>query len=150
MAGPGSSMSIELGRYGVPSAFVMPAEAWTLGTGPRAAMRGIAALTFGVSWLSPPPRHGPRGPDRKLKTMSDTPPDRLSVNPDSPHYDADLLERGIGIRFKGVEKTNVEEYCISEKWVRVAAGKTMDRKGNPMTIKLQGDVEAYFRDTAEG
>ena len=84
------------------------------------------------------------------KTMSDTPPDRLSVNPDSPHYDADLLERGIGIRFKGVEKTNVEEYCISEKWVRVAAGKTLDRKGNAMTIKLQGDVEAYFRDTAEG
>jgi len=60
------------------------------------------------------------------------------------------LERGIGIRFKGVEKTNVEEYCISEKWVRVAAGKTLDRKGNPMTIKLQGEVEAYFRDTAEG
>lgn len=85
-----------------------------------------------------------------LKTMSDTPPDRLSVNPDSPYYDADLLERGIGIRFKGVEKTNVEEYCISEKWVRVAAGKTVDRKGNAMTLKLQGEVEAYFRDTAEG
>jgi hypothetical protein len=94
---------------------------------------------------------GPRCPDRKLKTMSDTPPDRLSVNPGSPYYDADLLERGIGIRFKGVEKTNVEEYCISEKWVRVAAGKTVDRKGNAMTLKLQGDVEAYFRDdNAEG
>ncbi|NQE63027.1 hypothetical protein E1H18_3283 [Caulobacter sp. RHG1] len=93
---------------------------------------------------------GPCGPDESQKTMSDTPPDRLSVNPDSPHYDADLLERGIGIRFKGVEKTNVEEYCISERWVRVAAGKTLDRKGNAMTIKLQGDVEAYFRDTAEG
>jgi hypothetical protein len=89
-------------------------------------------------------------PHPSWKTMSDTPPDRLSVNPDSPYYDADLLERGIGIRFKGVEKTNVEEYCISEKWVRVAAGKTLDRKGNPMTIKLQGEVEAYFRDTAEG
>lgn len=81
--------------------------------------------------------------------MSDTPPDRLSVNPDSPHYDAAALERGVGIRFKGVEKTNVEEYCVSEKWVRVAAGKTLDRKGNPMTIKLQGEVEPYFRDVTE-
>jgi hypothetical protein len=94
--------------------------------------------------------HGRQAQTESQKTMSDTPPDRLSNNPDSPHYDADLLERGIGIRFKGVEKTNVEEYCISEKWVRVAAGKTMDRKGNPMTIKLQGDVEAYFRDDSEG
>ena len=94
---------------------------------------------------------GPPAQTKAEKTMSDTPPDRLSVNPGSPYYDADLLERGIGIRFKGVEKTNVEEYCISEKWVRVAAGKTMDRKGNPMTIKLQGEVEAYFRDdNAEG
>ena len=81
--------------------------------------------------------------------MSDTPPDRLSVNPDSPFYDAAALERGVGIRFKGVEKTNVEEYCVSEKWVRVAAGKTLDRKGNPMTIKLQGEVEPYFRDDAQ-
>ena len=81
--------------------------------------------------------------------MSDTPPDRLAVNPNSPFYDEKMLERGIGIRFKGVEKTNVEEYCVSEKWVRVAAGKTLDRKGNPMTIKLQGEVEPYFRDDAE-
>ena len=66
-----------------------------------------------------------------LKTMSDTPPDRLSVNPDSPYYDADLLERGIGIRFNGVEKTNVEEYCVSEGWILVAVGRTLDRKGNP-------------------
>ena len=77
--------------------------------------------------------------------MSDTPPDRLSVNPDSPHYDADLLERGIGIRFKGVEKTNVEEYCISEGWVKVPAGKTLDRKGNPLMLKLKGQVEAFYR-----
>ena len=82
--------------------------------------------------------------------MTDTLPDRLSSDPRSPYHNAELLERGIGIRFKGAEKTNVEEYCISEKWVRVAAGKTLDRKGNPMTIKLQGEVEAYFRDTAEG
>ncbi|HQR91222.1 MAG: glutathione peroxidase [Caulobacter sp. 12-67-6] len=78
--------------------------------------------------------------------MSDTPPDRLATNPDSPFYNAELLERGVGIRFKGVEKTNVDEYCVSEGWVRVTAGKTMDRKGNPMTIKLQGEVVPYFRD----
>ena len=77
--------------------------------------------------------------------MTDTPPDRLSNNPKSPHYDAALLERGIGIRFKGVEKTNVEEYCVSEGWVRVAAGKTLDRRGNPLTVLLRGVVEPYFR-----
>lgn len=77
--------------------------------------------------------------------MSDTPPDRLSVNPDSPHYDADLLQRGVGIRFKGVEKTNVDEYCVSEGWVRVSAGKAKDRAGNPITIKLKGPVEPYFQ-----
>ena len=81
--------------------------------------------------------------------MSDTPPDRLSVNPDSPFYDADLLERGIGIRFKGAEKTNVEEYCISEGWVRVTAGNAKDRFGNPLTIKVHGPVEPYFRDKTE-
>jgi hypothetical protein len=81
--------------------------------------------------------------------MSDTPPDRLSINPRSPYFEAELLERGVGIRFKGVEKTNVEEYCISEGWVRVAAGNTRDRKGNPLTIKLSGPVEAYFRDLPE-
>ena len=76
----------------------------------------------------------------------DAPPDRLSNNPKSPFYDAALLERGIGIRFKGVEKTNVEEYCVSEGWVRVAVGKTVDRHGVPLTMKLSGTVEAYFRD----
>jgi len=77
--------------------------------------------------------------------MTETPPDRLSNDPKSPFYDAALLERGIGIRFKGVEKTNVEEYCISEGWVRVAAGKAVDRRGNPLTVKLSGVVEPYFR-----
>lgn len=77
--------------------------------------------------------------------MTDAPPDRLSNDPKSPHYDAALLERGIGIRFKGVEKTNVEEYCVSEGWVRVAAGKAVDRRGNPLTVKLAGPVEPYFR-----
>ncbi|PXA74356.1 DUF3297 domain-containing protein [Caulobacter sp. D4A] len=78
--------------------------------------------------------------------MSDTPPDRLSANPDSPFYDAAAMERGVGVRFKGVEKNNVDEYCVSEGWVRVTAGKTVDRKGNAMTIKLQGEVVPYFRD----
>ena len=78
--------------------------------------------------------------------MSDTPPDRLSNDPKSPFYDEAALARGVGIRFKGEEKTTVEEYCVSEGWVRVAVGKTLDRKGNPLTVKLQGPVEPYFRD----
>lgn len=72
-------------------------------------------------------------------------PDRLSTSPSSPFYDAAILERGIGIRFKGEEKTNVEEYCVSERWVRLAVGKTMRRDGTPMTVKLQGEVVPYFR-----
>jgi len=78
--------------------------------------------------------------------MSDTPPDRLSNDPRSPFYDADVLARDVGIRFKGAEKTNVEEYCVSEGWIRVAAGKALDRYGNPLTIKLTGAVEPYFKD----
>jgi hypothetical protein len=81
--------------------------------------------------------------------MSDTPPDRLSNNPESSFYEPELLTRGIGIRFKGVERHNVEEYCISEGWVRVAAGKSRDRRGNPLTLKLSGPVEAWYRDAAE-
>jgi len=77
--------------------------------------------------------------------MTDILPDRLSVNPKSPHYDEALLTRGVGIRFNGQEKTNVEEYCVSEGWIRVTAGKSLDRHGNPMTIKLKGTVEPYFR-----
>lgn len=80
--------------------------------------------------------------------MSDTPPDRLSLNPRSPHFDAELLQRGVGIRFNGVEKTNVEEYSVSEGWIRVAAGRSRDRFGNPMTVKLKGTVEPYFEDVA--
>lgn len=78
--------------------------------------------------------------------MSDTPPDRLSLDPRSPHFDAELLKRGVGIRFNGVEKTNVEEYSVSEGWIRVAAGKSRDRFGNPMTIKLKGTVKPYYED----
>ncbi|HQT76760.1 MAG: glutathione peroxidase [Rhodospirillales bacterium 20-64-7] len=81
--------------------------------------------------------------------MSDTPPDRLSNDPRSPFYDEAALSRGIGIRFKGVEKTNVEEYCVSEGWIRVAVGKTVDRRGHPLTMKVNGPVEPYFRTDAE-
>lgn len=79
--------------------------------------------------------------------MSDTFPDRLSVNPESPHYNEALLQREVGIRFNGKDKTNVEEYCISEGWIRVAAGGAKDRFGNPMTLKLKGKVEPYFKDS---
>jgi hypothetical protein len=78
--------------------------------------------------------------------MSDLPPDRLSADPSSAFYDSDILERGVGVRFKGVDKTNVEEYCVSEGWVRLTVGTTVDRAGRPMTVKLRGDVEPYFRD----
>ena len=81
--------------------------------------------------------------------VTDTPPDRLSLNPRSPHFDADLLSRGVGIKFKGSERTNVEEYCVSEGWIRVAAGRSLDRHGQPMTIKLQGPVEPYYQDAAD-
>jgi hypothetical protein len=82
--------------------------------------------------------------------MSNTPPDRLSANESSPFYNAAVLERGVGVRFKGVEKNNVEEYCVSEGWVRLAVGNTKDRQGRPLTIKLQGKVEPYFRNAAGG
>jgi hypothetical protein len=78
--------------------------------------------------------------------MSDTLPDRLSIDPRSPFYQEALLARGVGIRFNGAEKTNVEEYCISEGWVRVAVGKAVDRRGMPLTLKLKGTVEPYFRE----
>jgi Protein of unknown function (DUF3297) len=78
--------------------------------------------------------------------MTDTLPDRLCVDPRSKFYNAELIERGVGIRFNGQERDNVEEYCLSEGWIRVAAGKARDRSGNPMTIKLNGKVEAYLRD----
>ena len=71
-------------------------------------------------------------------------PDRLSLDPRSPHFDEDVLMQGVGIRFNGQEKTNVEEYCISEGWIRVEAGRSRDRHGNPMMIKLKGAVEPYF------
>ena len=77
--------------------------------------------------------------------MSENLPDRLSVNPASPHFGGELIQRGVGIRFNGAEKTNVEEYCVSEGWIRVTAGKARDRHGNPLTIKLSGSVEPYLK-----
>ena len=83
--------------------------------------------------------------------MTETPdvpalPDRLAADPTSPFHDSELLARGVGVRFKGVEKNNVEEYCVSEGWIRVPAGTAKDRRGNPMTLKLKGPVEVYLRD----
>lgn len=72
-------------------------------------------------------------------------PDRLSVDPASPHHDAAVAERDIGIRFNGKERFDVEEYCISEGWVKVPAGRTVDRRGRPVMIKLKGKVEAFYR-----
>ena len=83
---------------------------------------------------------------KKTSRPTDAPPDRLSNDPRSPYYKPDVLKRDIGIRFKGVEKANVGEYCVSEGWVRVEVGKTKDRYGNPLTIKLSGPVEAYYKD----
>jgi hypothetical protein len=77
--------------------------------------------------------------------MSEQPPDRLSTDPKSPFFDAAILQRNVGVRFKGVERFDIEEYCISESWVRAPVGKTRDRRGNPLTIKLTGPVEVWFK-----
>ena len=84
-----------------------------------------------------------------MTDTQDTPPDHLSINPGSTHFDGDLLSRGIGIRFKGETRTTVEEYSISEGWIKVQAGKARDRKGNPLLIKLSGPVEAWFEDLGD-
>jgi hypothetical protein len=81
--------------------------------------------------------------------MSDTPPDHLSIDPDSKFFNEEILNRGIGIRFNGVEKTNIEEYSVTEGWVKVSLGKTVDRHGKPLTMKLKGKVEPYFKGDAE-
>ena len=79
--------------------------------------------------------------------MNETLPDRLSTDPGSPYYNEALIMRGVGIRFNGAEKTNVEEYCVSEGWIRVSAAKTRDRRGRPLMMKLKGRVEPYLKDT---
>lgn len=90
-----------------------------------------------------------KGSARRMADQTDTPPDRLSLDPRSDHYDEALLSRGVGIKFNGQEKTNVIEYSISEGWIRVAAGKSRDRYGQPMTLKLKGKVEPYFENPAQ-
>jgi hypothetical protein len=92
----------------------------------------------------------PAPPVADPAVLDDVPPDRLSVQPASPYFDGEVLKRGIGIRFKGVQRHNVEEYSVSEGWIRVQAGKSVDRKGLPLTLKLSGPVEAWFEDLAEG
>lgn len=78
-------------------------------------------------------------------SMTDTLPDRLSNVPTSPYYDEAVLHRGIGIRFNGQERNNVEEYCVSEGWIRTAVGRSLDRRGQPMTIKVKGTVEPFLK-----
>lgn len=80
----------------------------------------------------------------EVSETTDTLPDRLDINPKSRFHNAGTLARGVGIRFKGVERKDVEEYCVSEGWIRVAHGKALDRRGNPITIKLQGEVVPFF------
>lgn len=87
--------------------------------------------------------------DTKTDDKPQTPPMQLSVNPKSEHFDVEVLQRGVGIKFKDRVRTDIEEYNISEGWVRVQAGKTMDRHGNPLTLKLNGPVEAWFEDLGE-
>ena len=74
----------------------------------------------------------------------DTPPDRLASDKRSKFFNEKALERGIGVRFKGVERTNVEEYCLSEGWVRLPVGKSLDRRGNAMTMKYFGELEVWY------
>jgi hypothetical protein len=93
---------------------------------------------------SPSPDSAPEAASNASGT--DVPPDRLAVNPASPFFNAELLRRGVGVRFKGAVRRDVEEYSISEGWIRVQVGKTVDRKGQPLTIKLNGPVEAWFED----
>jgi hypothetical protein len=80
---------------------------------------------------------------------TDAPPDRLSLDPRSDYFDEALLSRGVGIKFNGQEKTSVVEYCVSEGWIRVAAGRSLDRHGRPMTVRLNGKVEPYFERPAQ-
>ena len=95
------------------------------------------------------PENTPAEASEPAAKGADLPPMHLSVNPRSEHFDQDVLQRGVGIRFKGRQRTDIEEYSISGGWVRVQAGKTVDRKGNPLTIKLNGPVEAWYEDLGE-
>lgn len=87
--------------------------------------------------------------DNAPAPAADVPPDRLAIDPRSEFFDGEKLRRGIGIRFKGTRRTNVEEYSISQGWIRVQAGKAVDRRGRPLTVKLSGPVEAWYEDLGE-
>jgi hypothetical protein len=87
---------------------------------------------------------------RQRRGMTDTPPDRLCIDPSSPHFDVEVLRRGVGIKFRSIQRHDVEEYCMSEGWVRVQAGKTVDRRGKPLLLKLTGPVEAWYEDANAG
>ena len=95
--------------------------------------------------MTAPNDNTPSGSTPSSSLPSDAPPDRLSNDPRSKYHDEALLERGIGIRFNGEERHNVEEYCVSEGWIRVQAGRALDRHGQPMTMKIRGKVEPWFR-----
>ncbi len=86
---------------------------------------------------------------RQRLQQANTPPDRLSADPASEFYDGDALARGVGVRFRLRERDDVQEYCISGAWVRVPVGKTVDRRGRPVTVKLRGAIEAYFLDLGD-
>ena len=81
-----------------------------------------------------------------MSATPDTPPDRLAADPRSRYHDAAAFNRGVGVRFNGEERHNVEEYCVSEGWVRVPVGRSLDRRGQPMTLKVKGTVEPYYLD----
>src|SRR5690606_3414826 len=101
---------------------------------PRVPAAALRAAASGAAKYPLAPR-APRAPATAQEpAMTQTPPDRLSNDPRSPHYDEAALGRGVGIRFNGEERTNVEEYCVSEGWIRVAVGRALDRRGNPMTM----------------
>ena len=117
-------------------------------------------LTPGLTPASPPEQalDAPDAPDAPEAVAeaataidpNDVPPDRLAIDSRSQFFDADKLGRGVGIKFKDRVRRDVDEYCISESWVRVQAGKAMDRKGRPLTLKLPGPVEAWYEDLGEG
>jgi hypothetical protein len=107
-------------------------------------LKGAALAIKGARMTEETPEIVPAAP-----AGADVPPDHLSVNPRSPFFDAEKLQRGVGIRFKDRVRTDIEEYSISEGWVRVQAGKAMDRKGQPLTLKLTGPVEAWFEDLGD-
>ncbi|MBO9647865.1 MAG: DUF3297 family protein [Variovorax sp.] len=72
-------------------------------------------------------------------------PDHLSVDPRSPHHVPAVFEHDIGVRFNGKDRNDVEEYCVSEGWIKVPAGRALDRKGQPLLIKLKGKVEVFYK-----